>query len=85
MKINSDVRISINSGAALCLFVLAFFGLLILASVVPTAEKLFIPALTGLLSAFGGFLVKRNANNKLATEEKVEALKVQAPKGKCDV
>jgi hypothetical protein len=64
-----DLTVDINSGSALLLFVLSFFLLLVFVSVSPAVEKEFIPALTGLTGAFGGFLYKRANNNKNMLEE----------------
>lgn len=73
MKIQADIRISINSGAALVLFVLAFFGLLGLVAASTAIAAAFIPAAGALLAAFGGYLKKRDSNNKVALEaQKVE-------------
>lgn len=73
MKIQADIRISINSGAALVLFVLAFFGLLGLVALSPAVAGVYAVALGGLTLAFGGYLKKRDSNNKVALEaQKVE-------------
>lgn len=68
-NLNIGVKISINSGTALILFLISFFGLVVLAAFFPAVERLFVPALTGLTGALGGYLVKRANNNKLASEE----------------
>jgi hypothetical protein len=64
-----DLTADINSGSSLLLFIGSFFLLLLFSSMFPAVEKNFIPALTGLTGAFGGFLVKRNKNNTIALEE----------------
>lgn len=69
-NLNIGVKISINSGTALMLFVTSFFGLVVLVAFFPAVERQFVAALTGLAGAFGGYLVKRNSNNKLALDEK---------------
>lgn len=68
MKISVSLKISLNSGAALILFTGSFFGLVLIAAHYESIERLFTTALAGLASAFAGFLVKRNANNKIRLE-----------------
>jgi hypothetical protein len=58
-------NLQINSGMALILFVVCFFGLLWMARGHPEVAEVYTMALTGLLTAFGGYLVKRNSNNKI--------------------
>ena len=62
------VNVSVNSGAALILYILSMFGVLFMVAYYPAVEKNIIGILTGLTGAFGSFLVKRNANNKIALE-----------------
>jgi len=64
-----NLTADVNSGSALLLFIGSFFLLLLFSELFPAVEKNFIPALTGLTGSFGGFLVKRNANNKITLEE----------------
>lgn len=75
------VNISINSGAALVLFLGAFFLLLGFAAMFPPVEKNFVAALTGLTGALGGFLVKRNSNNQIALKAEVAAMNLDPGKG----
>ena len=64
-----NLTADVNSGSALLLFIGSFFLLLLFSELFPAVEKNFIPALTGLTGSLGGFLVKRNANNKITLEE----------------
>lgn len=64
------ISVSINSGAALILFVVSFFGLVLLAAGSDKVVSIFAVALTGLTAAFSGYLLKRNANNKIGLEAK---------------
>lgn len=66
MKLDMDLKITINSGAALLIFALGFFLLVLLAGYCQAIERIFPVALGGWAGAFAGFLVKRNANNKNA-------------------
>lgn len=68
MKVIHSLLISINSGTALILFVVSFFLLLVGVAISPAIERNFIGAGTILAGAFGGYLVKRNANNNLMLE-----------------
>jgi Flp pilus assembly protein protease CpaA len=74
MKVNADIRVSINSGTALLLFILCFFALLLMEKQYPAVERVFAVALIGLTGAFSGYLVKRNLNNKID----LEAVKLKA-------
>ena len=65
---NISVKISINSGTALFVYLGAFFGLVLLAAHNPAIERLFAVALGGLTGAFAGFLIKRNSNNRIDLE-----------------
>jgi hypothetical protein len=68
VNINATFKISINSGAALVLFILAFFLLLLGVAFFPPIEKNFVAAGALLVGAFGGYLKKRDANNAKALE-----------------
>lgn len=63
-----DIRIGINSGAALILFLVSFFLMLWMAQHHEAIERLYPVALGGLLGAFSGYLIKRNQNNKIELE-----------------
>lgn len=62
------LNISINSGAALVIFVVCFFALLALVAASARVAAVYAIALTGLTGAFGGYLLKRNSNNKIDLE-----------------
>jgi hypothetical protein len=64
-----NLTVDVNSGSALLFFIGSFFLLLLFSELFPAVEKNFIPALTGLTGSFGGFLVKRNSNNKITLNE----------------
>jgi len=64
-----NLTADVNSGSALLLFIGSFFLLLLGVAVSPAVERSFIPALTGLTGSFGGYLVKRNSNNRITLEE----------------
>ena len=68
MKVIHSLLISINSGTALILFLVAFFLFLGLVAVSPSVEKNFIAGLGGLTVAFERYLNKRNNNNKMMLE-----------------
>jgi hypothetical protein len=68
MNINATFRVSINSGAALILFLLAFFLLLAGVAFFPAVEKNFIAAGALLMAALERYMNKRKDNNKLALE-----------------
>lgn len=70
MNITASIRI--NSGMALVLYILSLFGILFMVAYYPAVEKNIIGILTGLTGAFGGFLVKRNSNNKIDLEAKLK-------------
>lgn len=77
MDINVKLNISVNSGAALFLFLAAFFGLVAFAASSDKIIQVFAIALTGLTVAFGGYLKKRDRNNVLDLE--AEKLKLGTP------
>ena len=62
------LNVSVNSGAALLLYIVSLFGILFMVAYYPAVEKNVIGIMTALTSAFGGFLVKRNSNNKISLE-----------------
>jgi hypothetical protein len=64
-----NLTVDVNSGSALLLFLGSFFLLLLGVAVSPAVERSFVPALTGLTGAVGGFFVKRSNNNRIALEE----------------
>jgi hypothetical protein len=84
MNINATMKVSINSGAALILFLVAFFLLLGFTAMFPAVEKNFVAALTGLAGALGGFLVKRNSNNKINLEAEKAGVSETAEDGAGD-
>jgi len=70
MKINVELRVSINTGAGLLIWVASFFGLLWMAQHHESIERIFPVALTGLTGALITFVIKRNSNNKIDLEAK---------------
>jgi hypothetical protein len=77
---NLTVKVSINSGAALIIFIASFFILLLGVAFFPPVEKNFVAAGALLVGAFGGYLKKRDANNAKALE--AEKLGLTADPGK---
>ena len=69
-NLNIGLKVSINSGTALVLFLAAFFLFLVFVAKFPPVEKNFIAGLGGLTVAFERYLNKRNNNNKLDIEAK---------------
>jgi hypothetical protein len=67
-SISLDVRISINSGAALLIFLAAFFLLIAGVALSPAIASSLAISLGGLTLAFGGYLKKRDSNNKIALQ-----------------
>lgn len=64
MKLN----VSVNSGAALLLYIVSLFGILFMVAYYPPVERNVIGIMTALTGAFGGFLAKRVSNNKIKLE-----------------
>jgi hypothetical protein len=81
MTINASFKISINSGAALIIFIAAFFLLLLCVALFPPVEKNFVAAGALLVGAFGGYLKKRDANNAKALELKKAELEHDPGRG----
>jgi len=68
MKIDIGIKISINSGAALILFLVSFALLLLGVAFFPPIAENFVAAGTLLVGATGAFWAKRNANNKITLD-----------------
>lgn len=77
-NLNVGFKVSINSGAALVIYLAALFLFLGFVALFPPVEKNFIAGLGGLTVAFERYLNKRNNNNKLANAEEIEKLKLTA-------
>jgi hypothetical protein len=75
------INVSINSGAALILFLGAFFLLLAGVAFFAPLEKNFVAAGALLVGAFGGYLKKRDANNAKALEAERLGLNCDPGKG----
>ncbi len=72
-NLNISIRIEINSGSALLLYLASFFGLILLVKASPAVQEIFLGASTALTGAFAGFLLKRNSYRKIEVEkEKVQ-------------
>lgn len=76
------VKISINSGAALLLFLGAFFLLFHLSVQSDRAANLFPVAIAALTGAFTGFLIKRHTDKRTGINAEVEKLKIGNGGGK---
>jgi positive regulator of sigma E activity len=74
-NLNVGFKVSINSGAALILYLVNFHLLTIEAAYSPAIERLYPVAIGALTGAFAGFLVKRAANNKLESTAILEKIK----------
>jgi len=74
-NLNVGFKVSINSGAALILYLINFHLLTIEAAYYPAVAQLYPVAIGALTGAFAGFLVKRNANNKLESVAVLEKIK----------
>jgi len=72
---NIGFKVSINSGAALILFVINFHLLIIEAALWPAIERIYPVAVGALTGAVAGFLVKRANNNKLYNSAELEKIK----------
>lgn len=68
------VNISINSGAALVLFLLSFASLLVGVALSPAIAGVFFEAAGILTVAFGGYLKKRDSNNQIALKAEIAGL-----------
>lgn len=85
MKINVYFKVVLNSGAALIIWGLGFFGILWMAQHHPAIEGLVPVVLPTWTAGFGGYLVKQNADNKLdvqvakeGTGDNLNRIKTQA-------
>jgi hypothetical protein len=83
--VSLKIDVNINSGAALALFIPCFFALVVLAAFLPAVERVFAVALAGMVGAFSGYLLKKNADNQKDIEaarggfgDELNKIKVQA-------
>lgn len=70
------IKISLNSGAALLLYVASFFLLFHWAGLSDRGASMYPVAIGALTGAFGGFLVKRFSDKKVGSNNEVEKLKI---------
>jgi positive regulator of sigma E activity len=70
------IKISVNSGAALLLYVAAFFLLFHWAGLSNRAASLYPVAIGTLTGAFGGFLVKRHSDKRTGANIEIEKMKI---------
>jgi hypothetical protein len=78
---NAKFIVSINSGAALLIYIAGFFILTIMAGLMPAVERVYTVALTGWTGAVSFFWLKRNSNNKITLEaDKAGLLNGNTPK-----
>lgn len=71
---NTKFIVSINSGAALLIYVAGFFVLTLMAGLMPAVERIYTVALTGWTGAVSFFWIKRNSNNKIILESEKAGL-----------
>lgn len=70
------IKISLNSGAALLLYISSFFLLFHWAGLSDRGASMYPVAIGALTGAFGGFLVKRHTDKKIGFSNDVEKLKI---------
>jgi hypothetical protein len=75
------VNISINSGAALVLFLLSFAALLAGVALSPAIAGVFFEAAGILTVAFAGYLKKRDSNNQIALKAEIASLNCDPGQG----
>jgi len=80
--LNLDLRVSINSGLALLIYLVAFFGVLVMMKASEAVAANAVTIMTALTGAFASFLVKRNSGRK--QEAEVEIVKLKNGNGKED-
>lgn len=78
--INIEIRISINSGASLLLFLASFFLLILGVALSPAVASTLAISLGALTLAFAGYLKKRDSNNKIAAKATNDACACEAEK-----
>jgi hypothetical protein len=75
------VNISINSGAALVLFLLSLAALLVGVALSSAIASVFLEAGGLLTVAFGGYLKKRDSNNQIGLKAEIAGLTADPGKG----
>ena len=78
---NISVKVSINSGAALILFLLSLAALLVGVALSSAIAAVFFEAAGILTVAFGGYLKKRDSNNQIALKAEIAGLAADPGKG----
>ena len=71
---NINLKVSINSGMALILFLLSLAALIVGVALSSAIASVFLEAGGLLTVAFGGYLKKRDSNNQIALKADVAAL-----------
>jgi hypothetical protein len=74
MNITASFRVTINSGAALVLFLLSLAALLVGVAFSSAIASVFLEAGGLLTVAFGGYLKKRDSNNQIALKAEIAGL-----------
>jgi hypothetical protein len=71
---NINLKVSINSGMALILFLLSLAALIVGVALSSAIASVFLEAGGLLTVAFGGYLKKRDSNNQIALKADVAGL-----------
>ena len=78
MKINAEIKVGINSGAASIIYAIGFFGICWTSKCVPAVATNLIGVLGAWTLGFGGYLVKRGHDNSINVKT-LEAEKLKVP------
>jgi len=78
---NLNLKVSINSGMALILFLVSLAALLVGVAFSSAIASVFLEAGGLLTVAFGGYLKKRDANNNISLKAEIAGLAADPGKG----
>lgn len=74
MNINATLKVSINSGASLIIYLIASALLLVGVALSPAVASHYLEAQGALTLAFGGYLKKRDSNNQIGLKAEIAGL-----------